>query len=75
MLHFLFSYPWGNTYHDFPYLLNADGKQAIFFLTLSVSECMEKFLLKFGLSLDWATERNCGVWESQVYLKGQVFII
>lgn len=29
-LHFLFSYPWGNTYHGFPYLLNVDGKQAFF---------------------------------------------
>lgn len=32
-LHFLFSYPWGNTYHGFPYLLNADEKQAFFSFT------------------------------------------
>lgn len=51
-LHFLFSYPWGNTYHGFPYLLNADEKQAFFLHTLSLSDCMETFLLKFGLSLD-----------------------
>lgn len=51
-LHFLFSYPWGNTYHGFPYLLNVDEKQTFFFHTLSLSDCMETFLLKFGLSLD-----------------------
>lgn len=45
-LHFLFSYPWGNTYHGFPYLLNVDEKQAFF------SSHIESFRLHGDISTE-----------------------